>query len=121
MAPVAIQMGRHAAAGIRRAMRGEPARRFRYVNKGIMATIGRNAAVAERGRVRLSGLAGWLAWVVVHIFFLIGFRNRLLVMIEWAWAYVTFNRGVRLITGDTQLATRRHAAAEPPERPARAS
>jgi NADH dehydrogenase len=121
MAPVAIQMGRHAAAGIRRALRGEPARRFRYANKGIMATIGRNAAVAERGRLRLSGLAGWLAWVVVHIFFLIGFRNRLLVMIEWAWAYVTFNRGVRLITGDTQLATRRPAAAEPPERPARAS
>jgi NADH dehydrogenase len=121
MAPVAIQMGRHVAATIRRALRGEPARRFRYLDKGIMATIGRNAAVVERGRFRLSGLVGWLAWVMVHIFFLIGFRNRLLVMTEWAWAYATFNRGVRLITGDTRLATRRQPAAEPDERRARVS
>jgi NADH:quinone reductase (non-electrogenic) len=121
MAPVAIQMGRHAAENILRASRGERARPFRYRNKGVMATIGRNAAVLERGRLRLSGLVGWLAWVLVHIFFLIGFRNRVLVMIEWAWAYVTFNRGVRLITGDTTLASRRLRAAEPPERQARVS
>jgi NADH dehydrogenase len=118
MAPVAIQMGRHAAANVLRAVRGEPPRPFRYRNKGVMATIGRNAAVAERGGLRLSGVVGWLAWVLVHIFFLIGFRNRVLVMIEWAWAYVTFNRGVRLITGDTTLASRLQQAGEPPERPA---
>lgn len=111
MAPVAIQMGRHAAANILRAVRGETMRPFRYRNKGIMATIGRHAAVAEIGRLRLTGLIAWLVWLAAHIFFLIGFRNRLLVMIEWAWAYVTFNRGVRLITGDTTLASRRGAAA----------
>jgi NADH dehydrogenase len=121
MAPVAIQMGRHVAADLRRRLRGEPARRFRYRNKGMMATVGRNAAVAERGRVRLSGFVGWVAWVLVHIVFLIGFRNRLLVLFEWAWAYVTFNRGVRLITGDTALASRRRRAAGPPERRACAS
>ncbi len=107
MAPVATQMGRHAARTILRAVRGEPREPFRYWNKGIMATIGRHAAVVEAGRLRLSGPVAWLFWVVVHIFFLIGFRNRLLVMVEWAWAYVTFNRGVRLITGDATLASRR--------------
>ena len=107
MAPVAIQMGRHAADGVLRAARGEPMPPFRYRNRGAMATIGRNAAVAEIGRLRLTGLVAWLAWVLVHVATLIGFRNRLLVMIEWAWAYVTFNRGVRLITGQTSLPGRR--------------
>ncbi len=101
MAPVAIQMGRHAAGNILRAARGEPPRPFRYRNRGILATIGRNAAVAQIGRLRVNGFLAWLLWVIVHIFFLIGFRNRALVMLEWAWMYVTYNRGVRLITGGT--------------------
>jgi NADH dehydrogenase len=98
VAPVAIQMGRHAAANILRAAQGEPPRPFRYQDRGMMATIGRHAAVVEVGAIRLDGWVAWLIWLVVHIFFLIGFRNRVLVMIEWAWAYVTYNRGVRLIT-----------------------
>ena len=71
-----------------------------------MATIGRNAAVAQSGRLRLTGFVAWLAWVLVHVLLLIGFRNRLVVMVEWAWAYVTFNRGVRLITGTSGLPRR---------------
>jgi NADH dehydrogenase len=122
LAPVAIQMARHAAATILGAIRGASRRPFRYRNKGVMATVGRNAAVAELGPLRLSGLLGWLVWVVVHILFLIGFRNRLLVMVEWAWAYVTFNRGVRLITGDTTLASRQRRRVEESTEPrARAS
>ncbi|HEV8309026.1 MAG TPA: NAD(P)/FAD-dependent oxidoreductase [Methylomirabilota bacterium] len=121
LAPVAIQMGRHAAQNILRATRGEARQPFRYRDRGMLATIGRHAAVAQRGRLQLHGWLAWLAWVIVHIFFLIGFRNRLLVMIEWAWAYATFNRGVRLITGDTELASRRNHAEEPPQGRARAS
>jgi NADH dehydrogenase len=94
-----MQMGRHAARNVLRRARGEPALPFGFVDKGMMAEIGRNAAVAEVGRLRLSGFLGWAAWLVVHVFFLIGFRNKLLVLIEWAWAYATYNRGVRLITG----------------------
>ncbi len=121
MAPVAIQMGRHAAANVLRAARGEPPRPFHFHDRGVMATIGRNAAVAEIGAFRIDGLLGWLIWVVVHIFFLIGFRNRLLVMVEWAWAYVTFNRGVRLITGDAAPGARRTPVEEPERGRARAS
>jgi NADH:ubiquinone reductase (H+-translocating) len=106
LAPVAIQMGRHAARTILDAARGVPSRPFRYRDRGIMATIGRNAAVAESGRLRLTGFVAWLAWVLVHVLLLIGFRNRLVVMIEWAWAYLTFNRGVRLITGVSGLPRR---------------
>jgi NADH dehydrogenase len=113
MAPVAIQMGRHAAANVLRAARGEARQPFRYRDKGVMATVGRNAAVVERGRLRIDGLVGWLLWVVVHIYFLIGFRNRLLVLVEWAWAYLTFNRGVRLITGTPPPAPVETPAAEP--------
>jgi len=120
LAPVAIQMGRHAAANVRRAVRGEPARPFRYRGRGMMATIGRNAAVAQIGRLRLTGVVAWLVWVLVHVRSLIGFRNRLLVLVEWAWAYLTFNRGVRLITGVAGLPPRRPAEAEPARR-ARAS
>jgi NADH dehydrogenase len=99
MAPVAIQMGRHAAVSIQRSARGEASRAFRYRDKGMMATIGRHAAVAQLGRLRLRGTVAWVTWLAVHLVFLIGFRNRLLVLVEWAWAYLTFNRGVRLITG----------------------
>ncbi|PYN17930.1 MAG: FAD-dependent oxidoreductase [Candidatus Rokuibacteriota bacterium] len=95
VAPVAIQQGRAAADNVLRRVGGQPTRPF----KGSMATIGRAAAVAVVGRFKLSGLVAWLAWLLVHIMFLIGFRNRLLVLFEWAWAYVTWHRGARLITG----------------------
>ena len=98
MAPVAIQMGRHAARNTLGLARGDSSRPFRFHDRGMMATIGRNAAVAELGRLKFGGPLAWLAWLLVHIVYLIGFRNRLLVVIEWAWAYLTFNRGVRLIT-----------------------
>ena len=71
---------------------------FRYRDKGMLATIGRGAAVAHIGPLRASGYLAWLLWLFVHIFFLIGFRNRLIVMIQWAWSYITFDRGARLIT-----------------------
>jgi NADH dehydrogenase len=98
VAPAALQEGRHAARNVARALRGEPALPFRYRDKGLMATIGRAAAVARIGRVELSGLVAWLAWLLVHVFFLIGFRNRVAVILQWAWSYLTFKRGARLIT-----------------------
>jgi NADH dehydrogenase len=99
LSPVAMQQGRHAARTIRRRLEGRPPRAFRYFDKGTMAVIGRSAAVAEIHGLRLWGFPAWLAWCFVHIFFLIGFRNRFLVMFEWAWAYFTYQRGARLITG----------------------
>ena len=99
VAQVAMQMGRHAARNILRAGRGEGRLPFRYLDKGLMATIGRNAAVAEIRSLKLSGFLAWIVWLTVHIFFLIGFRNRVLVLWEWVWAYFTYDRGVRLITG----------------------
>ncbi len=99
LAPVAIQQGRAAAANVLRRLHGLPTRPFRYRDRGSMATIGRAAAVAIVGRLRLSGYPAWLAWLFVHIISLIGFRNRFLVLFEWAWAYVTWRRGARLITG----------------------
>jgi NADH dehydrogenase len=99
LAPVAQQQGRHAALNLVRLMSREPLRPFRYKNYGNMATIGRGAAVADFGRVRLSGFIGWLAWLFVHIMRLVGFRNRMAVFFEWAWAYVSYQRSVRLITG----------------------
>jgi NADH dehydrogenase len=103
VAPVAIQQGRVTAANIARDLRGEPRQNFRYVDRGNLATIGRAAAVADFGRIRISGLIAWMAWLTVHIFWLIGFRNRLLVFVQWIWAYVTYQRGTRLITGDPDL------------------
>jgi NADH dehydrogenase len=98
VAPAAMQEGRCAADNIRRAVRGEPPRPFRYVNKGDLATIGRNRAVAEFGELRFGGLVAWLLWLFVHILYLAGFRNRASVLIEWAYAYFTYRRGARLIT-----------------------
>jgi NADH:ubiquinone reductase (H+-translocating) len=114
----AIQMGRFVARAIRADMKGRPRGRFRYRDKGSLATIGRAAAVADFGRVRLSGLPAWLVWVFVHILYLIGFRNRLLVMLQWAWAYIAFQRGIRLITGQqrVELARARTIAVEPRDR-----
>jgi NADH dehydrogenase len=100
VAPAAIQAGQHTALNLERAVAGQPLRPFRYRDKGSLATIGRAAAVADFGKLRFGGFAAWMAWLVVHIFFLIGFRNRFLVMTQWAWAYLTYQRGARLITGN---------------------
>lgn len=102
VAPAAIQEGTHTAKNIARMIDGQPLLPFRYHDKGSLATIGRAAGVADFGRVKLSGFIAWAAWLSVHIFFLIGFRNRLFVILQWAWAYVTFQRGVRLITGKVE-------------------
>jgi NADH:ubiquinone reductase (H+-translocating) len=99
VAPAAIQEARHAARNVVRMIQGQPRLPFRYRDKGSLATIGRAAAVADLGRVKLSGGIAWLAWLFIHILFLIGFRNRILVLIQWAWSYVTYDRGARLITG----------------------
>jgi NADH dehydrogenase len=99
VAPVAIQQGRAAARNILHRLQHQPTRPFHYRDKGSMATIGRAAAVAVIGRLQLSGLVAWLAWLFVHIMYLVGFRNRILVLFQWAWAYITWQRGARLITG----------------------
>jgi len=97
MAPGAMQMGRHAARNVLRRLRGEPGLPFRYRDKGLLATIGRSAAVARLGRFEFSGLLAWLLWAFVHVFYLISFRNRALVMFEWIWLYFTRQRGARVI------------------------
>ncbi len=119
VAPVAIQQGHFVAKVIRedvkghRALSARPA--FHYWDKGSLATIGRAAAVAQFGRIHISGFVAWLSWLFVHIFFLIGFRNRLLVFIQWAWSYVTYERGARLITGRTDLPGWTPPSVEPAE------
>ncbi len=99
VAPAAIQMGRHAAQMIKDDIEGPARRPFRYRNKGSLATIGRAKAVADFGWLRFGGFFAWAAWLAVHIWYLIGFRNRLLVLASWAWNYITFRRGARIITG----------------------
>lgn len=103
LAPVAMQMGRHAASTILASVERRHREAFHYWDKGSMATIGRAAAVVEMGKLHLSGLLAWLAWLFIHIIYLIGFRTRLLVLFEWSWAYLTHQRGTRLITGSTVL------------------
>lgn len=103
VAPVAMQEGASTAQNIGRDLKGEPRKPFSYFNKGNLATIGRAAAIAEFGRIHISGFLAWLSWLFVHIFFLIGFRNRIIVLIQWAWSYLTYERGARLITGNTNL------------------
>jgi len=100
VSPVAIQMGRFVARAIGADLTGRRRGRFRYWNRGQLAVIGRGHAVADLGRIRVGGFPAWLLWVFVHIFFLIGFRSRVLVMFEWAWSYLTFQRGARVITGE---------------------
>jgi NADH dehydrogenase len=102
VSPVAMQQGRHAAHNILMMNDGGKPQRFWYFDKGSLATIGRNKAVADLKLVHLSGLPAWLAWLFVHIIFLVGFRNRLAVLFQWAWAYFTFNKGARLITRNFQ-------------------
>jgi len=106
VAPAAIQEGNHTADNIERAVAGKPLRPFHYFDKGSLATIGRAAAVADLRGIKLSGFLAWMAWLTIHIFFLIGFRNRFLVITQWAWAYVTYQRGARLITGDPETPRR---------------
>ena len=98
VAQVAIQEGRHAARQIARSLHGLPWEPFRYRDLGNMATVGRGSAIADLGRVQLAGLLGWLAWLFLHLVYLIGFRNRVVVMVQWAWSYLTYQRNVRLIT-----------------------
>ena len=100
VAPVAIQQGRCVAKGIAGEIEGRPRRPFRYKNRGNLATVGRAAAIADFGWLKLSGFVAWLVWLVVHVLWLIGFRNRVVVMLDWAWAYISFHRSARLITGD---------------------
>lgn len=104
VAPAAIQQGRHAGRQIANDLAGRPRSRFHYRNKGNLATIGRARAVADLRVIRFSGFAAWAAWLTIHIAYLIGFRNRLLVLISWSWNYVTFRRGARIITGTTDRA-----------------
>jgi NADH dehydrogenase len=101
VSPVAIQMGEYTARTIKGDLAGEPRRAFRYWDKGQLAVIGRGRAVADIWKLHFGGLLAWLVWTFVHIFFLIGFRNRIMVMLQWAWSYVTYGRGARLITSET--------------------
>jgi NADH dehydrogenase len=126
ISPVAIQQGRAVAANILRDGRGEPRARFRYFDKGIMATIGRARAVAELHGLKLWGLPAWLAWVFVHLWYLVGFRNRLAVFVNWIWSYVMSRYGARLITNrdillPSSLPVPPPTAASPPDAPARSS
>ena len=102
VSPVAMQQGRHAAHNILAMIDGRKPQPFWYFDKGSMATIGRNKAVADLKLIHLSGIPAWLAWLFVHIIFLVGFRNRLAVLFQWAWAYFSFNKGARLITRNFQ-------------------
>jgi NADH:ubiquinone reductase (H+-translocating) len=102
LAPVAIQEGRCVADNVLRSLSGKPYSEFMYVDKGALATVGRAYAILQKGKFKLSGLFAWFIWSMVHIAYLIGFRNRAIVMFEWAWAYLTYQRGARLITGDIE-------------------
>ena len=103
LAPVAMQQGVHAAQQIqRRLLEGQPTQPFRYVDRGTMATIGRAAAVADLRGIHLSGFTAWLIWLFVHLMYLVGFRNRLLVFVQWMWNYFTYRRGVRLIVDHSE-------------------
>jgi NADH:ubiquinone reductase (H+-translocating) len=112
LAPVAMQQGILAAQNILRDIGGKPRRTFRYLDKGQMATIGRKKAVAEWKQLQFTGVLAWFAWLLVHIYYLIGFKNRLFVLYNWAWAYFTFSRGARLIV---EKEWRLHPATKPKE------
>lgn len=117
VAPAAIQMGEHAAANVLRAAAGQPMTPFQYWDKGSMAVIGRGRAVAMTDGWSFGGWLAWLAWALVHVLYLIGFRNRFLVMLQWAWQYLTFQSGARLITeerDDGSLTRMRELIARPP-------
>jgi NADH dehydrogenase len=118
VSPVAMQQARTVARSIRRAVQGKSAVPFAYVDKGQMATIGRIRAIAQMGRVHLSGFIAWVTWLLVHIFYLIGFKNRIVVMIVWGWSYLTYRRGSRLIVtprvqGAASVGPRRDETTDP--------
>ena len=116
IAPAAKQMGRHVGRLIAARVAGEPEPGpFRYRHAGSLATVGRKAAVADFGRIALSGFPAWLLWAAAHIWFLIGWRNRLVVGLNWLWSCLTFERGARLITGASGEATVMRPAEPPPE------
>jgi NADH dehydrogenase len=108
-----MQQGRYAARLIQARLKGRPLPPFRYRDKGSLATIGRAEAVADFGKLRFTGLTAWLVWLFVHLMYLVEFQNRVLVLIEWTYNYLTRNRGARLITGE--------AAAGRPRQPSRES
>jgi NADH dehydrogenase len=97
VAPVAMQQGRHVARTILGDLKGAPRKPFAYLDKGQMATIGRSRAIVQSGKLKMNGFIAWLAWLVIHIYYLSSFKNRVFVLIEWAWSYLTFARGARLI------------------------
>jgi len=99
LAPVALQQGRFIARQIRGELQGRPRESFHYVDRGALATIGRSRAVGQIFGWRVRGQLAWLAWLFVHVYYLIGFRNRALVVMQWAWSYYRFRRGARLIVG----------------------
>ena len=111
-APVAMQQGQYLARLIRRELAGKPREEFRFADKGQMATIGRSRAIVEIGKFKLAGFPAWLLWLVVHIYYLTGFKNRLLVVLQWAWSYLSFRRGARLIVNKEW---RFHPATKSPE------
>jgi len=102
VAPTAIQQGHYAASLIANRLRNEKTKPFRYFDKGSLATIGRNQAVAEIGPFQFSGILAWLAWLFIHLLYIVEFENRLLIAVQWAYDYFTHNRGARLITGEQQ-------------------
>ena len=113
IAPAAKQMGRHVACAIANQLAGRPTMPFRYRHSGSLATIGRRAAVVDFGRLRISGALAWWFWLSAHIFFLIGFRNRLVVLIDWAAAYWTYRRGARIIVGGSGRSRDSHSDIAP--------
>jgi len=118
LAPVAMQQGRAVARNIRRDIEGRPREAFHYNDRGQMAAIGRRRAVIESGQFHLAGFAAWLGWLTVHIYYLIGFKNRLIVLIQWAWAYLTFKRGAQLIVNKEWRSFDECKLPEPGARPA---
>jgi NADH:ubiquinone reductase (H+-translocating) len=102
VAPVAMQQGRYAAKAIKARLRGRDAGPFHYVDKGNLATIGRASAVADIKGLKLSGFIAWVTWLVVHLWYLVGFQNRIVVFIRWLFSFATRGRGARLITGQDE-------------------
>jgi NADH dehydrogenase len=115
LAAVAKQQGRYVARLIRARLDGRDLPPFRYRSEGILATIGRHSAVADLGWIRLTGWVAWVFWGIVHIFFLVGFRNRVAVFLNWVWAWLTYGRGARLITGETMLRSGRGSPTPKPD------
>lgn len=119
VAPAAMQEAKHAAANVLRSIAGQERLPFSYRNKGMLATIGRTAAVADLGKLKLSGTLAWLAWLFIHLLFLVGFRNRLIVVFQWMWSFVSYDRGARLITGPLRRLPDQPRAERPQPAPAK--